>query len=110
MFCDPQSDREVQGQPHKTVYRSLRHAGLTVHSAARRKKVVPRRAAVELVNRLLCNEAGERRLFVAVDSTGQPSAPKLVEAFETQQTGLDGNPEPDAPKDETDLSHWPAAL
>lgn len=108
LFCDPQNEHETHGQPHVSVYRALRRKGFTVHSPARRKKRVPLRAGTEMVNLLLCSEAGDRRLFVE-DTPHGPCAPNLVRAFESEETDLEGNPEA-GPKDETDLSHWPASL
>src|SRR5690606_25125431 len=70
---------------------------------------VPKEARIEMVCRLLCNAAGERRLFVACDERRQPAAPRLVAALELSERDEAGKAETQR-KNKQDLSHWPAAL
>jgi hypothetical protein len=100
--------------PDRSVYTVFRKAGITILPAALKavggqSKVaaVPKEAGIDMVNGLLCNASGERRLFVACDERRQPLAPRLVEAFEMSERDGDGNAESQR-KDQNDLSHWTA--
>lgn len=67
-------------------------------------------ARISMVNRLLCNERNARKLFIACDDHGQPSAPMLVKALESMERDAAGNPEWQKKGTSADLSHYPAAL
>lgn len=105
----------------KSVYTQFANAQIRCRPAAYSKTPtgpgpvghgrVPREAAVEMINSLFCNAAGERRLFVAKDENGLPVAPKLVAAIESAERDLAGRAEVHATKGRHhDTTHWPAAL
>lgn len=70
---------------------------------------VPREAGIEMVNMLLCNAQGERRLFIDTNPDGTPVAPKLVKALESQERDVAGRAERGR-KGIGDLTHYTAAL
>lgn len=109
--CDPYGDAETQ--THRSVYHQFRAHGFDIKSAAYKNGKsagkVPREPGIEVVNRLLCDASGRRRLFVDCDDRGQPVCPKLVEALEESERDELGRAETQR-KDVKDLSHWPAAL
>ena len=110
--CDPQGDSD--NKTDRSVYTVWRQAGIKILSAAYTPKGqprgrVPKDAGIEMVNRLLCDAAGKRRLFVACDDKRTPCAPKLVEALEMSERDELGKAEAKI-KGKADLSHWPAAL
>jgi hypothetical protein len=115
--ADPYSDSGSDEQrPDRTVYTTLRKAGLTVLPAAMAASVdsvkvarIPKEAGIAMVNTLFCNANGERRLFVACDDKRQPAAPRLVDAIEMSERDGDGRAETQK-KDRYDLSHWTADL
>ncbi len=111
--CDPYSDSS-DNQPDRGVYTAWKLAGFDARSAAYNargegKGRVPKEARIEMVCRLICNAAGERRLFVECDDRRQPVAPKLVESIELSERDEAGRAEAQR-KDKRDLSHWTAAL
>ena len=111
--ADPYSDSS-EDQPDKGVYHAWKLHGFRALSAAYNNKGegkgrVPKEARIEMVNRLLCNAAGERRLFIACDEHRKPSAPRLVEAIELSERDEGGKAETQK-KNRRDMSHWPAAL
>lgn len=98
----------------RSVYTLFRNAGIAIKPAAYNADGdghgrVPKDPGIELVNTLLCNAAGERRLFVARNADGSPCAPRLVAALESSERDLDGKAETQR-KTKQDVSHWPAAL
>jgi hypothetical protein len=111
--ADPYGNNDQR--PDRSVYTIFRNAHVKIEPAAYSVKGgtspgrVPKDAAIDVVNALLCSKAGERRLFVEMDERGIPVAPKLVEALESEERDHSGKAET-APKDEQDRSHWPAAL
>lgn len=112
--ADPYGNNDAR--PDKSCYTVFRNAGIVIHPAAyapppnaHKPGRVPKDGGIELVNTLLCNAAGERRLFVATDELGQPLAPHLVRALESSERDSDGKAETQK-KNKSDLSHWPAAL
>lgn len=110
-YGDTANDEE---QPDVTVYRTFQSAGLHIKAAAYRANStkaakVPKEARIEMVNKLLCNAAGERRLFVACNDNRMPCAPKFVEAVERLERDGDNRAERDR-KDANDLTHWPCAV
>src|SRR5690606_34881142 len=87
--ADPYSDSSEE-HPDRGVYTAWKLAGFKALSAAYNAKGegkgrVPKEARIEMVCRLLCNAAGERRLFVACDEHRQPAAPRLVAALELSE-------------------------
>lgn len=112
MRADPYGNND--SKPDRSCYTVWRNAGVRIEPAAysadgKKPGRVPKDAGIELVNTLFCNAAGERRLFVAIDHQGQPCAPKLVAALESDERDTDGKAET-AKKNAYDVSHWPAAL
>ena len=111
--ADPYSDSS-DDQPDRGVYTAWKLAGFKALSAAYNKQgegkgKVPKEGRIEMVNRLLCNAAGERRLFVDCDDRRKPCAPKLVESIELSERDEAGKAEAQK-KNSRDLSHWTAAL
>lgn len=98
-----------------SVYTQWRNHGVDIRPATYSKTNpmkhgrVPKDPGIEMVNALLCNSYGERRLFVALKPDGTPAAPKLVAAIETSERDLAGKAETQL-KRKGDVSHWPAAL
>ncbi len=110
--CDPQGDTDAR--THVSVYRTWQQAGFkcmsaAYTSAAKPKGIIPKAARVDMVNRLLCNAAGERRLFVALNDDGKPAAPMLVKAFESSERDELGRLEVKT-KGKTDWTHWPVSV
>lgn len=98
----------------KSVYTQFANAGIRIKPAAYNADNnghgrVPKDAGIELVNTLICNASGERRLYVARKQDGSPAAPRLVAAIESSERDLAGKAETQR-KDSNDVSHWPAAL
>jgi len=100
----------------KTVYTQFANAGIRIRPGAYNAEGdghgrVPREEGVELVNTLICNAAGQRRLFVEKLPDGRPAAPKLVAALESSERDDSGRAEIARVKGgATDQTHWPAAL
>lgn len=116
VHCDPHGLNSTNDtdRPDITVVKTFMRHGFTIKPAAyspgkTTPGQVPRRARIDLVNTLLCNAKGERRLFVDCDDKGQPVAPTLVKALELQQRGPSGELE-DVKKGEGDLTHYTCAL
>lgn len=110
--CDPQGDSD--SRTHVSVYRQWKLSGYHILSAAYTPQGkptgrVPKEAGIDLINTLLCNEAGERRLFVDCDARRKPAAPHLVRALEMSERDEKGDAEVKT-KGKEDLSHWCAAL
>jgi hypothetical protein len=110
-YGDTANDEE---QPDVTVYRTFAKYGLHIKAAAykagsTKPAKVPKEGRLEMINKLLCNAAGERRLFVACNDNRQPCAPKFVEAVERLERDGDNRAERDR-KDANDLTHWPCAV
>jgi hypothetical protein len=110
--CDPQGDSD--NKTDRSVYTTWGLEGFRIKSAAYTTKGqprgrVPKDAGIDMTNRLLCNAAQERRLFVACDSQRRLCAPKLVEAIELSERDEAGKAETKI-KGKRDYSHWPAAL
>lgn len=115
--ADPYSDSSSSDlRPSKSVYAVFRQSGLTIlaaahaaHGAVSKPTPIAKEARIEVVNTLLCNAAGERRLFVGCDDRRQPVAPRLVESLEMSERDEGGKAET-ARKNTSDLSHWTAGL
>jgi hypothetical protein len=101
-------------KPSREFYTLWRNAGFRIQPAAfTRQGTSPgninKEARIEMVCTLLCNEAGERRLYVACNDNKQPVAPELVTSFETAERD-EANKAETEKKDDRDRSHWPAGL
>lgn len=110
--ADPAGNTDTRTD--KSVYTQFSNAGIRIKPAVHNAEGtghgrVPREPGVELVNTLLCNAAGERRLFVARKADGSPAAPKLVTALESSERDANGQAE-NGRKGKGDVTHWPAAL
>jgi hypothetical protein len=111
--CDPFGDSA--NKTDRSVYLQFKLFGLDMRSSAYTSKgkgsgIISKDARIEVVNRLLCNAAGQSRLMVLADEHGRPCAPKLVEAFEQSERDLTGRAEMEKKGTTRDRSHWPAAL
>lgn len=98
----------------KSVYTQFLNAGVHIKAAAYNADHtghgrVPKDAGIEVINTLLCDADGNRRLFVQRRPDGSPAAPRLVAAIEASERNSDGKAEAQR-KDKGDVSHWPAAL
>jgi hypothetical protein len=116
VHIDPHSNgaENDDDRPGKSVTTTLASLGLTVRQAAYQVGStapgrIGREERVDMVNTLLCNALGLRRLFVACDAHKQPAAPKLVEAFERLERDAAGKVDR-GKKGVGDMTHWPAAL
>ena len=111
--CEPYGDSEAR--PDHYFYKAWRAEGFRVTSAAFRNGEgknarVPLEAGVEMINRLLCNAAGVRRLFIDCDEHGKPACPKLAEALQSFERDAAYKAKGDKRHKEHDLSDWPMAL
>jgi hypothetical protein len=116
IHCDPHGINAANDdtRPDITVVKTFMRHGFTIKPAAyspgkTTPGQVPREARIDLVNTLLCDAAGHRRLFIDCDDRGQPVAPRLVEALERQQRDAEGKAERGI-KGEGDLTHYTCAL
>lgn len=107
------ADAIVLGDPHlqtskadaadRSDYTSFRRAGLDTFKASSRQ--IPKRHRFAMVNALLQDANGNRRLFVDVDDSGRSVAPRAVESFRAYCYGPNGEPQ-QFNKDGRDLSHF----
>ncbi len=109
------TDAGSANKTDRSVYLQFKLFGLDMRSSAYTAKgkgsgTISKDARIEVVNRLLCNAAGQSRLMVLADDHGRPCAPKLVEAFEQSQRDHTGRAEMEKKGTNRDRSHWPAAL
>lgn len=87
---------QSENKPDQDVYKIWRGVGFDTRAAQYRKNDstgtghIGREARINMVNTLLVDAMGTRRLFVECDSHRRPMAPKLVEAFETIEREADG--------------------
>lgn len=100
---------------HRTVYTQFKDAGLEIKAACYSNKTakptkVPKEAGIEMVCRLFCNVNDDRRLFVAVDESNRPLAPKTLESIELSERDLSGKAENEKKGTAKDLSHFTAAI
>lgn len=105
-MTDPQTEGDL--------YKVWRSHGIDMQPAAYKAgKVAPARISkevrIDVINTLISDARGNRRLFVHMDQQGELAAPKLVQAFEMSERDAKGKAEHER-KDASDLSHWPAAL
>jgi hypothetical protein len=116
IYCDPHGINSTNDdeRPDVTVLKTFIRHGLDIRPAAyspgkATPGQIPREARIDLVNTLLCDAHGRRRLFIDCDDKGQPVAPRLVEALERQQRDAEGKAER-GKKGEGDLTHYTAAI
>lgn len=97
------------GREHadKSDYAIMRSFGIHVERASTKTIMVKGRVA--MLNGLLGNAKGVRRLFIDCDGGGRPRAPKLVESFLISEYDEWGNPE-NVRKNYRDPTHFPSAL
>lgn len=86
---------QAEGKPDEDVYRIFRRVGLDIKAAQHRVDGtgtghIDREMRIDMINTLLCDASGRRRLFIDCDDRRQPLAPKLVEAFETMERDESG--------------------
>jgi len=110
---DPHT-RSGDDHPGRDLYAVWRNAGLVARAAAYNPgtsdpATIKRESRFDMMNTLLCDVNGERRLLVACDDHGTYRAQKLVKALESMERDAAGKGEADK-KDGNDLSHWPAAV
>ena len=110
---DPHT-RSGNDHPGSDVYAIWRKLGILTKAAAYKPQStqgesIKPESRIELLNTLLCDADGTRRLFVACDERGTPCAPRLVESFEVMERNAMNVAEHER-KDDRDHSHWPAAL
>lgn len=112
----PVEDMLVVADPHlngpsdldpKSDYALLQREGLRLMPAAFGK--IGRSARISMVNTLLCDSQGNRRLFVACDQDRRPRCQRLAQSFLLSELDDWGRPEMQR-KDEHDMSHWTAAM
>jgi hypothetical protein len=105
---------QAEQKPDENLYRVWRRVGIDTRAAEYKKDgtgtgVIKKDSRIDMINVLLCNAAGEVRLYVECDDKGQPVAPQLVEALESMERDEKGRAETEA-KDEHDKSDCPAGL
>lgn len=105
---------QAEDKPDLDIYRIWKRVGFDIKAAQYRKDgtgtgQIKKDSRIEMVNRLLCDAAGKRRLFIDVDEHGKPVAPRLVEAFETMERDHKGRAEHEE-KNEKDPTDAPCAL
>lgn len=110
---DPHT-RSGDDHPGRDLYAVWRAAGIVAKAAAYRPgsvepAVIKRESRFNMMNALLCDATGNRRLFVACNDSGTAAAPQLVKAFESMERD-EANRGEHEKKNESDLSHWPAAV
>ncbi len=117
VYCDPHGINSTNDddRPDVTVLKTFIRHGFDIRPAAyspgkSTPGQIPREARIDLVNTLLCDAHGRRRLFIDCDDKGQPVAPRLVEALERQQRDATGKAERVRKGSDSDLTHYTCAL
>lgn len=105
---------QAEDKPDLNVYRVFARVGLDIKAAQYRKDgtgtgQIKKDTRIDMVNRLLCDAAGKRRLFIDIGEDSKPVAPRLVSAFETMERDHRGRAEHEE-KDENDPTDVPCAL
>lgn len=104
---DPHYNHHVSDGPDRTDYQVFRAAGIETHRAS--GKVIPLHHRISMVNALLEDVTGRRRLHVVKDERGQSPCKQLVQSFKHYRWGKTGRPEQHN-KGPGDMSHWTDAL
>lgn len=111
--ADPAGDTESDDQrPDLTVYKQFQRAGFTILAADYRngrRHLVPRNARIDMMNTLLCDATGRRRLFLACDDQRQCLVPTTLQAFEVQERDAEGKAER-GKKGKNDFTHYTVNL
>lgn len=111
--ADPAGDTESDDQhPDLTVYKQFQRAGYAILAADYRngkRRVVPRNARIDMMNTLLCDATGKRRLYLACDDQRQCLVPTTLKAFEVQERDSDGKAER-GKKGKGDFTHYTVNL
>jgi len=107
-------------KPDLDLYRIFKRIGLDTKAAQYKKDgtgtgQIKKDSRIGMINRLLCDAVGRRRLFIDCDEHGRPVAPLLVEAFETMERDERGRAETDKrighdksdPADALGYALWP---
>lgn len=110
---DPHT-RTSNAHPGQDFYTIWRKAGFVAKAAAYKPNStdptqILKESRFNMMNQLLCDVNGARRLFIACDDMGTAAAPMLLKAFESMERNAADEGEAEA-KNEADLSHWPAAV
>ena len=110
------SDLFVVGDPHtnkpdtdESDYAQFRKAGLTTVKAYYGGNI-DRKHRFSMVNAMLGDSAGVRRLFIARDGNGHPRCPKLIESFKSYCYAPNGQPEQYGKDSRRDPSHTSDAV
>ena len=111
---------QSEDKPDQDVYRVFARCGLDIKAAQYKKDgtgtgQIKKDSRIEMINRLLCDAMGRRRLFVDCNELRKPCAPRLVEAFETMERDERGRAEVDKrldhdksdPADALGYALWP---
>ncbi len=111
---------QSEDKPDLDLYRIFKRVGLDTKAAQYKKDgtgtgQIKKDSRIEMVNRLLLDAAGRRRLYIDCDEHRRPCAPKLVEAFETMERDERGRAEVDKrldydksdPADALGYALWP---
>jgi hypothetical protein len=91
----------------KSDYEKIKDGGFTIYPAA--YGTVTRKSRIGMLNALLCNAQGVRRLFIDCDSGGNHKCPRLVQSLLTSEVNELGLPETERKNGWNDPSHWPSA-
>lgn len=102
---DPHFGKRSNEGVDESDYDVLRNSGIRAEPAS--WKQIPKRHRFGMVNTLLQDAEGKRRLFVERDEYGQPVCPKMVNSFRFYRwsSGRSGEPE-QFNKDDRDPSHY----
>lgn len=109
-----------EDKPDMDVYRVFKRVGLDIKAAQHKRDGtgtghISRDSRIDMINILLCDAVGRRRLFIDCDDLRKPRAPRLVEALETLERDERGRPESDKrvdydksdPADALGYALWP---
>lgn len=91
----------------KSDYAQFRHEGLTIFPAVSKGKIDIKHR-VNMMNALLEDAKGKRRLYLACDANGKEFCPNLARALSTIEIDELGRLD-QMKKDRNDLTHWPCA-
>lgn len=92
----------------KSDYNIMRGEGLDVRPAA--TGTISKKHRIAMVNALLEDATGRRRLFIDCDANGTPRCRMLTRSFLTSQYNDHGEPEKERKAGLSDPSHWTSAV